>query len=60
MKANLLDSLLKIAGIYKIYEKYLRNQISKSEVPKHVGIILDGNRRWAEANSYPRWLGHWF
>ncbi|MEM3768832.1 MAG: polyprenyl diphosphate synthase [Nitrososphaerales archaeon] len=56
----MLDSLLKIAGIYKIYEKYLRNQISKSEVPKHVGIILDGNRRWAEANSYPRWLGHWF
>lgn len=56
----MLDSLLKIAGIYKIYEKYLRNQISKAEAPKHVGIILDGNRRWAEANSYPRWLGHWF
>jgi tritrans,polycis-undecaprenyl-diphosphate synthase [geranylgeranyl-diphosphate specific] len=46
--------------VYKIYEKYLSNQISKAEPPKHLGIILDGNRRWAEANSYPRWLGHWF
>ncbi|MEM3584466.1 MAG: polyprenyl diphosphate synthase, partial [Nitrososphaerales archaeon] len=60
MKVELLNSLLKITGIYKIYEKYLRNQISKAEAPKHVGIILDGNRRWAEANSYPRWLGHRF
>jgi tritrans,polycis-undecaprenyl-diphosphate synthase [geranylgeranyl-diphosphate specific] len=56
----LLDSLLRIAGVYKIYEKYLSNQISKAEAPKHIGIILDGNRRWAEANSYPRWIGHWF
>ncbi len=24
-----------------------------------MGIILDGNRRWAEQSSYPRWLGHW-
>ncbi|MGQ9469360.1 MAG: polyprenyl diphosphate synthase [Nitrososphaerales archaeon] len=55
----MLNSLLRIAGIYKIYEKILKNQISKAEAPKHVGIILDGNRRWAEAHSYPRWMGHW-
>jgi tritrans,polycis-undecaprenyl-diphosphate synthase [geranylgeranyl-diphosphate specific] len=51
--------LLRIAGVYKIYEKYLSNQISKTEAPKHIGIILDGNRRWAETHSYPRWIGHW-
>jgi len=55
----LLNSLLRIAGVYKIYEKYLSNQISKAEAPKHIGIILDGNRRWAETHSYPRWIGHW-
>ncbi|MCP8309174.1 MAG: di-trans,poly-cis-decaprenylcistransferase [archaeon] len=55
----MLNSLLKIAGVYKIYEKYLSNQISKAEAPEHIGIILDGNRRWAEAHSYPRWIGHW-
>jgi undecaprenyl diphosphate synthase len=26
--------------------------------PKHVGIILDGNRRWAKANSLPTLEGH--
>ena len=23
-------------------------------VPKHIGIIPDGNRRWAEANKVPK------
>lgn len=27
-------------------------------VPKHIGIILDGNRRWAKANGLPSLDGH--
>jgi undecaprenyl diphosphate synthase len=27
-------------------------------IPAHVGIIMDGNRRWAEARGLPRALGH--
>jgi len=27
-------------------------------VPLHVGIIMDGNRRWAQARGLPRLLGH--
>ncbi|PZW43583.1 undecaprenyl diphosphate synthase [Humitalea rosea] len=27
-------------------------------VPVHVGIIMDGNRRWAQARGLPRALGH--
>jgi tritrans,polycis-undecaprenyl-diphosphate synthase [geranylgeranyl-diphosphate specific] len=53
-----LQILLRILGIYKIYEKILYRQIKKGPIPKHVGIILDGNRRWASAKSYPRWVGH--
>ncbi len=52
--------LLKTLGAYRIYESYLANQISKGESPKHVGIILDGNRRWAKLRSIPEWLGHWY
>jgi len=26
--------------------------------PKHIGIILDGNRRWAKENNLPPWEGH--
>ncbi len=29
-----------------------------AEIPKHVGIILDGNRRWAEKQGLPAKKGH--
>ncbi|MCS7115994.1 MAG: polyprenyl diphosphate synthase [Nitrososphaerota archaeon] len=44
--------------MYKIYEKYLQTQIENGETPKHVGLILNGNRRWAENHSYPKHIGH--
>lgn len=28
-------------------------------LPKHVAIIMDGNRRWAKNNNLPPELGHW-
>ncbi|MFW6282672.1 MAG: polyprenyl diphosphate synthase [Minisyncoccales bacterium] len=28
------------------------------KIPKHVGIILDGNRRWAKKNNLPSFKGH--
>jgi tritrans,polycis-undecaprenyl-diphosphate synthase [geranylgeranyl-diphosphate specific] len=30
----------------------------KHDRPKHVGIILDGNRRWATNKEYPLFIGH--
>ena len=56
----MLLGLLKSLGAYWVYESYLADQISKGESPKHVGIILDGNRRWAKLRSIPEWLGHWY
>jgi undecaprenyl diphosphate synthase len=31
--------------IYKFYEKKLSSEIKNKTIPKHIGIILDGNRR---------------
>ena len=31
---------------------------SELDVPNHVGIIMDGNRRWAVENKKPVFLGH--
>ncbi|KXT87030.1 Undecaprenyl pyrophosphate synthetase [Streptococcus parasanguinis] len=28
------------------------------EVPKHIGIIMDGNGRWAKKRMQPRVFGH--
>jgi tritrans,polycis-undecaprenyl-diphosphate synthase [geranylgeranyl-diphosphate specific] len=42
----MLPTLLKTIGAYKVYEKWLQNTVTGGEMPEHVGIILDGNRRW--------------
>ena len=34
---------------YALYEQRLARSLSGSPLPRHVGVILDGNRRWARA-----------
>src|SRR3546814_15311866 len=33
-------------GLYSLYERHLLGQLHDGELPRHVGIILDGNRRF--------------
>jgi undecaprenyl diphosphate synthase len=33
-------------------------QLQPANLPRHVGIIMDGNGRWATARSLPRIMGH--
>lgn len=53
----LLNSL-----IYRLYETRLWNQIkdgiNKGIHPKHVALIMDGNRRFAKAKNLPSHIGH--
>ena len=35
--------------LYGVYERQLAAGLDRSRVPRHVGVILDGNRRWAKA-----------
>jgi len=53
-----LRSLLSALGIYKIYSKWLLDQIKTSETPMHIGVITDGNRRWATSHDMIPWEGH--
>ena len=56
----MIDSLLRFAGVYKAYSKYLDEQVKRGgKMPEHVGIILDGNRRWANEKSLVSTDGHW-
>jgi short-chain Z-isoprenyl diphosphate synthase len=34
---------------YRIYERRLRRQLRGARLPQHIGLIIDGNRRWARA-----------
>jgi tritrans,polycis-undecaprenyl-diphosphate synthase [geranylgeranyl-diphosphate specific] len=51
-------SVLNVLGVYRFYESVLSENIKKGKVPKHIAIILDGNRRWASNKSADRVLGH--
>jgi len=35
--------------LYTVYERRLRRQLAGRPVPRHVGVLCDGNRRWARA-----------
>jgi short-chain Z-isoprenyl diphosphate synthase len=37
--------------VYRVYERKLAGQVAAAPRPRHVGIILDGNRRHARANG---------
>lgn len=43
---------------YRVYEKKLIGEIKEERVPNHVGLIMDGNRRYAASKGLPTYLGH--
>jgi tritrans,polycis-undecaprenyl-diphosphate synthase [geranylgeranyl-diphosphate specific] len=53
-----MPSFLNTIGVYKVYESILSRSIKSGDIPKHIAIILDGNRRWASSKSINRILGH--
>ena len=44
--------------VYGLYERRLMAQIKAKKVPEHVGVILDGNRRWAKRMGFGASQGH--
>ncbi|MDO5672070.1 MAG: isoprenyl transferase [Actinomycetaceae bacterium] len=44
--------------LYELYERRLVSEIDRTRVPRHIGILLDGNRRWAKALGSPAEHGH--
>ncbi|MCM0640728.1 isoprenyl transferase [Cellulomonas wangsupingiae] len=44
--------------LYGLYERRLAASLQPDQVPRHVGVILDGNRRWARGSGLPSATGH--
>ena len=47
-----------LSPVYKLYEKRLEREIRKGQVPKHLAVIMDGNRRYAESLGILPHEGH--
>ncbi len=44
--------------LYPAYEARLARRLPQGRVPKHIGVMLDGNRRWAKAVGADTAHGH--
>ena len=44
--------------LYRAYESRLSRSMRRDLVPRHIGVILDGNRRWAKNLGAPAAHGH--
>ena len=34
--------------LYRLYERRIESDLAVADLPKHIAVMLDGNRRWAE------------
>jgi len=54
----------RLGGLYlarqtdDVEKKDLKSQINTEKLPRHIGIIMDGNGRWAKQHGKPRIFGH--
>lgn len=53
------DAVAKIVESDVIYSEEEIALLSKGPIPKHVAIIMDGNRRWAKHHAVEPIMGHW-
>ncbi len=44
--------------VYRAYERRLVEALPPESLPRHIGVMLDGNRRWARANGANTAQGH--
>ncbi|MDQ2845948.1 MAG: isoprenyl transferase [Actinomycetota bacterium] len=40
------------AVVYRVYERKLTRELVGAQIPHHVGVMLDGNRRWAKKAGF--------
>ncbi|MET9443959.1 isoprenyl transferase [Streptomyces sp. NPDC006610] len=53
---NLRDKLRGL--LVRLYARRVEGHLDHAQVPKHIGVIMDGNRRWAKAAGSTTAQGH--
>ncbi len=50
---------VKFPGVaYRFYERRLQASLAENRIPHHIGVMVDGNRRWAKLAGAPTSHGH--
>lgn len=44
--------------LHRVYERRLAAALAEDRLPRHIGVIVDGNRRWAKASGATTAEGH--
>ena len=44
--------------LYGFYERKLLRSLKQDRIPRHIGVMVDGNRRWARQFNAPTSQGH--
>ncbi|GAB3164727.1 isoprenyl transferase [Myceligenerans halotolerans] len=44
--------------LYRLYERRLARSLDGASLPRHIGVMLDGNRRWAKSFGETAATGH--
>lgn len=44
--------------LYRFYESRLEAELRPEDLPKHIGVLVDGNRRWAKDQGFDKAIGH--
>lgn len=44
--------------VYRFYERRLARSLHSDQLPNHIGVVLDGNRRWAKQTGASTAHGH--
>jgi short-chain Z-isoprenyl diphosphate synthase len=56
---QLFSQPLRMPGLlYDYYERRLTRSLQMDRVPNHIGVMVDGNRRWAKQFNAPTRHGH--
>jgi len=53
-----VNKVLNLSGLYRFYSNKLEKEITEGDMPNHIAIVLDGNRRWAKRNLVIEKQGH--
>jgi len=53
-----VNKVFNLSGLYRFYTSKLEKEITEGDMPNHIAIVLDGNRRWAKRNLVIEKQGH--